>query len=182
MHISRISRENEKWFCEIFLARNPAREIARKMSQILANLRPNLTKIWAIFKTRLPLCKQWVLYHSNIILCKASDTIQHYLEKKIWRDLPSRIKSSEKCNFNNGYTISNWVGVELLESCLNIGQIEPLFGQKRVYLISRISRNFSREMGHFFSHLARNQKREKCACLVTVNSQIQSALEYNPHM
>ena len=33
-------------------------------------------------------------------------------------------------------------------------------------MISRISRNFSREMGHNFSHLARNQKREKCAGLI----------------
>ena len=32
-------------------------------------------------------------------------------------------------------------------------------------MISRISRNFSREMGHNFSHLARNQNREKCAGL-----------------
>ena len=34
-----------------------------------------------------------------------------------------------------------------------------------VHVFSRISRNFSREMGQIFSHLARNQKREKCACL-----------------
>ena len=33
-------------------------------------------------------------------------------------------------------------------------------------MISRISRNFSREMGHNFSHLARNQNREKCAGLI----------------
>ena len=43
----------------------------------------------------------------------------------------------------------------------------PNWGQKVVIIISRISRNFSREMGHFFSHLARNPKREKCACLYT---------------
>ena len=36
----------------------------------------------------------------------------------------------------------------------------------KVKIFSRISRNFSREMGQFFSHLARNQKREKCACLI----------------
>ena len=32
--------------------------------------------------------------------------------------------------------------------------------------VSRICRIFSRETGQNFSHLARNQKREKCACLV----------------
>ena len=36
----------------------------------------------------------------------------------------------------------------------------------RVKIFSRISRNFSREMSQFFSHLARNSKREKCACLI----------------
>ena len=35
---------------------------------------------------------------------------------------------------------------------------------------SRISRNFSREMGQIFSHLARNQKREKCAGLIVTHS------------
>ena len=54
MHISRISRENEKWFCETFLARNTAREIARKIGQFLAILDPNLTKIQAIFNVELP--------------------------------------------------------------------------------------------------------------------------------
>ena len=32
-HISRISRENGKWICETFLARNAAREIAGKSYQ-----------------------------------------------------------------------------------------------------------------------------------------------------
>ena len=54
MHISRISRENEKWFCETFLARNAAREIARKIGQFLAILDPNLAKIQAIFNVELP--------------------------------------------------------------------------------------------------------------------------------
>ena len=45
LHISRISRENGKWFCETFLARNEVREIARKMGQIVANLKSNLTEI-----------------------------------------------------------------------------------------------------------------------------------------
>ena len=44
-HISRISRENGKWFCETFLARNAAREIAGKIDLFLANLDPNLAKI-----------------------------------------------------------------------------------------------------------------------------------------
>jgi len=43
-----------------------------------------------------------------------------------------------------------------------IGQI----GYFIVQIVSRISRNFSREMGQFFSHLARNLKREKCASLL----------------
>ena len=42
----------------------------------------------------------------------------------------------------------------------------------RVKIFSRISRNFSREMGQFFSHLARNSKREKCACLVVTQEMI----------
>ena len=50
-------------------------------------------------------------------------------------------------------------------NCSNFGQIGLQCGQKLVHIISRISRNFSREMGHFFSHLARNPKREKCAAL-----------------
>ena len=40
----------------------------------------------------------------------------------------------------------------------------------RVKIFSRISRNFSREMGQFFSHLARNSKREKCAGLTESKS------------
>ena len=51
-HISRISRENEKWFCETFLARNAAREIARKNDQNLANLWPNLTKMRKYLRTK----------------------------------------------------------------------------------------------------------------------------------
>ena len=53
MHISRISRENEKWFSETFLARNAAREIARKVGQFLAILDPNLAKILTIFIAEL---------------------------------------------------------------------------------------------------------------------------------
>ena len=41
----------------------------------------------------------------------------------------------------------------------------PKCSRYAVKIFSRISRSFSREMGQFFSHLARNEKREKCACL-----------------
>ena len=44
MHISRISRENEKWFCETILARNAPREIARKIDQFMAKFEPILAK------------------------------------------------------------------------------------------------------------------------------------------
>ena len=66
MHISRISRENEKWFCETFLARNAAREIARKIGQFLAILDPNLAKIQAIFNVELPILS-WKFY-TNLYL------------------------------------------------------------------------------------------------------------------
>ena len=65
-HISRISRENEKWFCETFLARNAAREIARKIGQFLAILDPNLAKIQAIFNVELPILS-WKFY-TNLYL------------------------------------------------------------------------------------------------------------------
>ena len=52
-HISRISRENGKWICETFLARNAAREIAGKSYQFLANLEPNLVKIWSFFQAKV---------------------------------------------------------------------------------------------------------------------------------
>ena len=54
MHISRISRENEKWICETFLARNSTREIARKIDQFLADFAPNLAKIEAISRQNYP--------------------------------------------------------------------------------------------------------------------------------
>ena len=41
---SRISRENEKWFCETFLARNAAARNCEKNPPFLANFGPNLTK------------------------------------------------------------------------------------------------------------------------------------------
>ena len=44
MHISRISRENEKWFCETFLARNAAARNCGKNGPILANFEPNFSK------------------------------------------------------------------------------------------------------------------------------------------
>ena len=44
MHISRISRENEKWFCETFLARNAAAENCEKYPTFMANFGSNLTK------------------------------------------------------------------------------------------------------------------------------------------
>ena len=53
------------------------------------------------------------------------------------------------------------------KECTNFGQIRLQTGQKMVHDISRIFRNFSREMGRFFSHLARNPNREKCAGLFT---------------
>ena len=56
--------------------------------------------------------------------------------------------------------------VVFTKKCSNLGQIRLQAGLKMVNDISRISRNFSREMGHFFSHLARNPKREKCAGLI----------------
>ena len=56
--------------------------------------------------------------------------------------------------------------VMFTKECSNFGKIRLQTGPKMIHYISRISRNFSREMGHFFSHLARNPKREKCACLV----------------
>ena len=66
LHISRISRENGKWFCETFLARNAAREIARKIDQNLANFDPKLAKIWAIFKVEW-LQLSWS-YYANCFL------------------------------------------------------------------------------------------------------------------
>ena len=49
-------------------------------------------------------------------------------------------------------------------------KVWPIFWLKcsgfTVQIFSRISRIFSREMGQFFSHLARNEKREKCASLL----------------
>ena len=57
--------------------------------------------------------------------------------------------------------------VMFTKECSNFGYVRLQTGQKMVHDISRISRNFSREMGHFFSHLARNPKREKCAGLVS---------------
>ena len=65
MHISRISRENEKWFCETFLARNAAREIAGKTDHFLANFWQFWTPIWPKFNInfhgRLNLTKLKVL-------------------------------------------------------------------------------------------------------------------------
>ena len=52
-HISRISRENGKWFCETFLARNAAREIAGKSYQFLANLKSNLVKNCSFFQAKI---------------------------------------------------------------------------------------------------------------------------------
>ena len=50
MHISRISRENEKWFCETFLARNAAARNCEKNRPFLANFGSNLTKFWPKFE------------------------------------------------------------------------------------------------------------------------------------
>ena len=60
--------------------------------------------------------------------------------------------------------------VMFTKECSNFGYVRLQTGQKMVHDISRISRNFSREMGRFFSHLARNQKCEKRACLVPMIS------------
>ena len=65
----------------------------------------------------------------------------------------------------SGTILYVWMKVIFNANCSNFGQIGLQNGQKLVHLISRISRNFSREMGHIFSHLARNPKREKCAGL-----------------
>ena len=51
----------------------------------------------------------------------------------------------------------------------------------RVKIFSRISRNFSREMGQFFSHLARNSKREKCACLFKIDHR-KKRCKKDPHL
>ena len=63
MHISRIFRENEKWFCEIFLARNAAARNCEKNPPFLANFGPNLTKYWVIFKVRFLFYELTLLYH-----------------------------------------------------------------------------------------------------------------------
>ena len=60
----------------------------------------------------------------------------------------------------NHFKLLNCVAATLLENCSNVGQIGPQFGQKWVHLISRISRNFSREIGRFFSQKLKT--REMC--------------------
>ena len=65
-----------------------------------------------------------------------------------------------------GTILYAWIEETFTTNCSNFGQIRLQSGQKLVHIISRISRNFSREMGRFFSHLARNPKCEKCAALM----------------
>ena len=87
MHISRISRENEKWLCETFLARNPAARNCEKNSLISANLEPNLTKNWTIFKTKLLPFKNRVLLTIYITLFHLLITNIFYLfDQQFWEN------------------------------------------------------------------------------------------------
>ena len=67
MHISRISRENEKWFCETFLARNAAARNCGKNRPFLANFEPNLTKIWDFFQGKLLSYELKLLYQMILL-------------------------------------------------------------------------------------------------------------------
>ena len=129
MHISRISRENEKWFCETFLARNAAARNCGKNRPFLANFEPKLTKIWDFSR----------------------EVTSLWIEIAVPDDFA-------------------W----FLWSCIKIYSLlwfdKKIIGENRpnltfLHFFYRISRIFSREMGQSFSHLARNWKREKCACL-----------------
>ena len=62
MHISRISRENEKWFCETFLARNAAARNCEKNRPFLANFGSNLTKFWPKFEVFTYKVTSFLLY------------------------------------------------------------------------------------------------------------------------
>ena len=62
MHISRISRENEKWFCERFLARNTAREIARKIGRFFGHFGPQFGQNSSNFQCRVTQIELKVLH------------------------------------------------------------------------------------------------------------------------
>ena len=83
-HISRISRENGKWICETFLARNASREIARKIDQFWTEFGPVLTKKWPIFKANSLQLKGKVSNHLHFNFKLFNNAIHmKYFEKKL---------------------------------------------------------------------------------------------------
>ena len=106
---------------------------------------------------------------NTIYIFTFSTSVMHFLEV-FWNDIHDSFykfyESMKKIWEIGGTILYVWVEVTFTTNRTNFGQIRLQTGQKLVHIISRISRNFSREMGHFFSRLARNTKREKCAALI----------------
>ena len=112
-------------------------EKLRENRPFLANFWSNLTKIWP---------KLEVLSYKVIsVLLSITLTVEFWWS--YW-------------SFNRIYDLLYIVEKFIKKDCF---RSSPFTEQ----IVSCISRIFSREMGQYFSHLARNQKREKCACLAT---------------
>ena len=155
MHISRISRENEKWFCETFLARNAAREIARKIGQFLAILDPNLAKFLTIYNAellKLSLKYYTILYRMTLWTFRTSNHVTNYNFSKCYESYSSKFEKFGGIDGLVLFLVSRVV--KMLENYSNGGQREPQMGLKWYILFLAIYR----EKWVSFSRISREIK------------------------
>ena len=92
MHISRISRENEKWFCETFPARNAAREIAGENLPIFGQFLAKFDQKIDQFSSKLAaiLIRSVMLFLSLVLIAFTKLSLKSILKnqyKKLCKEL-----------------------------------------------------------------------------------------------